>query len=93
MQEIIELLRCELRSSVRPQDIKDGSTAEGLSEGCNQFWGGGVMVHWKNGWPVSVAINYNKVIMASVSAEVHCNLLKWPVWFGSDSFVLDGRQS
>ena len=31
------------------------------------FWGGGVMVHWKNGWPVSVAINYNKVIMVSVN--------------------------
>ena len=56
--------------------------AERLSEDCNQFRGGGVMVHWMNSWPVSVATNNNEVMTASVRVKVHCILLKWPIWFG-----------
>ena len=49
--------------------------AEGLSESCNQFWGGGVMVHWKNGWPVSVGFTAGMIIIniTKMTSDVNIN--------------------
>ena len=76
LQEGLERLGAELRSSVGPQRVENAGVAEDIPRGVDELLGQGVLSQVLDELTSGAVVDRNQELVTSVVAEVHRHLLE-----------------
>ena len=66
LQEISELMRGELWASIRPLQVRGSCAAKIVLHGGRSLCCSGILAHFNDVRPISLAVNYDEELLAAV---------------------------